>query len=381
MAGIDASTQDLAQHRSYFAALQNKAYFNYGGQGALPKQALAAIFCSYDYVQTNGPFSTKMFTWLEDEINKTKDAVANILNSERRSIALTQNVTEGCNIVMWGLKWQQGDHMLLTDCEHSSVVAIAEQVAARKKIEVTFAQLTDAKADPVQVLADAIQPTTKLVAISHVLWNTGRVLPIADIAAVCKERGVPLLVDGAQSAGMMPLDVQALGVDFYAVTGHKWLCGPEGVGALYVSTEMLEQLRATFVGWRSVEMGPKDYVDATKFEVATSAFPLYAGLRAAMELHNDWAQPAARYEQIKKNVSYLRSKLSEIPSVRFVGNYTDSGLVSFSVEDKTPSELARHLESAGIFVRTIPYPRCVRASVHYFTDKREMDRLVAAVAN
>src|SRR6185437_9445498 len=253
MSGTDAFTKDLQEHRSYFPALGNKAYFNYGGQGVLPKQAMSAVFCSYDYVQTNGPFSAKMLHWLQDESDKTKAAFAHVLNAEAESIALTSSVTEGCNIAMWGFDWKPGDHLLMSDCEHPSIVAIAEQLAARFGVEVGFVPLIDAQVDPVRAIADNITPKTRLVVLSHVLWNTGRMLPAKEIAAAFRSKNAKLLLDGAQSAGVMPVDLTDLDCDFYAITGHKWLCGPEGVGALYIRRELIPELKPTYVGWRGVE--------------------------------------------------------------------------------------------------------------------------------
>jgi L-cysteine/cystine lyase len=379
MSKIDASTRDLQQHRSHFGALANKAYFNYGAQGPLPAQAVAAIVASYDSIQMNGPFVSSTFDRLKDEIEQTKDALGDLLNADRRSIVLTQSVTEGCNIVMWGIEWQAGDHLLLTDCEHTSIVAIAQRIAARHNIEVSAVQLEDSSVDAAQAISEAIRPQTKLVVLSHALWNTGKVLPLADIAAICQRKGVKLLVDGAQSAGAIPLDMKALGVDFYAITGHKWLCGPEGVGALYIRDGLIDKLQPTFVGWRGVRFAPKDGVDGTRFETATTAFPLFAGLRAALALHSQWGTPAQRYNQIKENVGYLREQLSKVPGIKFLCDDMDSGVVSFTVANMDAAALVAQLESEKIILRALVHPVCVRACVHYLTSKSDIDRLVAAI--
>jgi L-cysteine/cystine lyase len=380
MSGTDSSIKDLQEQRSYFAALSNKAYLSFGGQGTLPKQAVSAIFCSYDYVQTNGPFSQRIFHWMHEELRETKALIGRELNANPQGIALTSSVTDGCNVVMWGIDWQPGDHLLITDCEHSSVVAIAEQISKRFHVALSIVPLTDAEVDPVQAIMDNVNERTRLVALSHVLWNTGRVLPIKELTDACKNRGVWLLVDGAQSAGVMPLDMQALGVDFYAITGHKWYCGPEGVGALYIRPDLIEQLHPTYVGWRGVEALEKGQQDASRFEVATAPFPLLAGLRAAIAVHNDWASAQERFQQIKEKVDYLRQELARIPGCQIMWAGASAGLVSFAIAGKSNGDLIRKLEAENVMVRTIPYPDCLRASVHYLTNRRDIDRLLDVVS-
>jgi L-cysteine/cystine lyase len=382
MSGTDAHTKDLKEHRSYFAALANKAYFNYGGQGVLSKQAVSGIFCSYDYVQTNGPFSLKMFDWMSEELNRTKEVLAKELHASTKTIALTTSVTEGCNIVMWGIDWKPGDHLLTTDSEHPSIVVIAEQLAKRRGVQVALVPVSEPAVDPVKAIADNLTSKTKLVVLSHVLWNTGRILPIKEIAALCRERGVPLLVDGAQSAGIMPVDVQALDIDFFAMTGHKWYCGPEGVSALYVRESMIPQVEATFVGWRGMNFEEGGLVsDAAKFEIATAPFPLLAGLREAIALHNEWAPMAERYAQVRSNVTYLREQLAKIPGAKLAYDGELAGLVAFSIEGKRPKDIVRKAEAERVMLRTIPYPDAVRASIHYLTNRRELDRLAEVLAS
>jgi L-cysteine/cystine lyase len=381
-AGSHTSSQQLSEFRHKFPALANKSYFNFGGQGVLPQQALDAIIQSFKYVQENGPFSSRMFDWLQDEVDKTKDALAAELGASRRSIALTQNVSEGCNIVMWGIDWQQGDHLLITDSEHGSINEIADCIAKRRRVAVSKIVLSSGNVAPSEQLENAITERTRLVVLSHVLWNTGRVLDLAPLIEICKAKAVPLLVDGAQSAGAMSLDLKASGVDYYAMTGHKWMCGPEGVGCLYIREDLLDCLQPTYVGWRGMEMGGPHEPDATRFEIATSAFPLFAGLRSALAVHREWASAPERHEQIRANASYLRQQLAEkVPGISIITpGEVEAGLVSFAIDSMSPGAIVARLEAQHIYTRTIPYPKCVRASVHYFTTREEIDQLIETLA-
>lgn len=377
------------KHRQQFPALANKAYFNYGGQGPLPEPALEAIYGAYKRVQLGGPFSGEIGAWVVHEAMLTRCAIANELAVPPETIALTEDVTVGCNIALWGIDWRSGDHLLLSDGEHPGIVASVMELRRRFNIEVSVCPLaaTLNEGDPVAVIADYLQPNTRLLVISHILWNTGQVLPLAEIVKVCHQKEVKVLVDAAQSVGVLPLNLIDSGVDFYAFTGHKWWCGPEGLGGLYVSDQALADLHPVFIGWRGIvtdanaqPIGLKP--GAQRYEIATSAYPLYAGLRSAIALQHEWGTIEERYAEICRLSKYLWESLSELSHVECLRNSApEAGLVSFRLTNGMPhKKLVDLLEKQGIMVRTILNPDCVRACVHYFTTEAEIDKLVGAIA-
>ncbi|MEG3974608.1 aminotransferase class V-fold PLP-dependent enzyme, partial [Microcoleus sp. herbarium8] len=198
---------------------------------------------------------------------------------------------------------------------------------------------------------------------------------------------VMVLVDAAQSVGVLPLDLIESGVDFYAFTGHKWWCGPEGLGGLYVSASALADLHPVFIGWRGIVTDSNAKVlgwkaGSQRYEIATSAYPLYAGLRSAIALQHEWGTIEERYAEICRLSKYLWERLSELPDVECLRTSApEAGLVSFRLMNKMPhKQLVDLLEKQGIMVRTILNPDCVRACVHYFTTEAEIDRLVGAIA-
>ncbi|MEG4582732.1 aminotransferase class V-fold PLP-dependent enzyme [Microcoleus sp. MON1_C5] len=377
-------------HRQQFPALANKAYFNYGGQGPLPEPALEAIYDAYKRVQLGGPFSGEVGAWVVQEAMLTRRAIASELTVPPETIALTEDVTVGCNIALWGIDWKAGDHLLLSDCEHHGIVASVMELQRRFNIEVSICPLaaTLNEGDPVAVIANSLQPNTRLLVISHILWNTGQVLPLAEIVKVCHQTGVKVLVDAAQSVGVLPLNLIESGVDFYAFTGHKWWCGPEGLGGLYVSAEALADLHPVFIGWRGIVTDANAKVlgwksGSQRYEIATSAYPLYAGLRSAIALQHEWGTIEERYAEICCLSKYLWERLSELPDVECLRKSApEAGLVSFRLTNGMPhKKLVDLLEKQGIMVRTILNPDCVRACVHYFTTEAEIDKLVGAIAN
>ncbi|MGK7876554.1 MAG: aminotransferase class V-fold PLP-dependent enzyme [Xenococcaceae cyanobacterium] len=387
------ANSNLEQHRQQFPGLANKVYFNFGGQGTLPRAALEAIIDAYEYIQQQGPFSLRVNAWIKQKIALTRKAIADELGAPPETITLTENVTAGCNIALWGIDWQAGDHILMTDCEHPGVIAIVGEIARRFQVEVSTYPIiaTLNQGDPVEMIAQHLQPNTRLVVLSHLLWNTGQLLPLAEIVKVCHNysqsaKSVQVLVDAAQSVGSLPLNLTELEADFYAFTGHKWLCGPAGVGGLYVRPEVLESLNPTFIGWRSVKTNEKDKptgwkVDGARFEVATSPYPLYEGLRGAIATHQQWGTPEKRYQQICQLSKYLWQGLSQVEGINCLRTSPpEAGLVSFRVKgNKSPEKLVQSLEQQGFLLRTIADPACIRACVHYFTLPAEIEQLVEAI--
>jgi L-cysteine/cystine lyase len=379
----------LHHHRAQFPALTNKIYFNYGGQGPMPQGAMDAITQSQAHIQHLGPFGNAAYGWISPQIQASREAIAFTLNIPSNTITLTGNVTIGCNIAMWGINWQPGDHLLLSDCEHPGVIATAQEIARRLAIEVTTCPLmaTLNEGDPISIIAENIRPRTRLVVLSHVLWNTGQVLPIDKIVELCRSNNSLLLIDAAQSVGVLPVDLTALGVDFYAFTGHKWLCGPAGVGGLYVRPETRENLHPTFIGLNGVttnsQAQPTGWQpDGRRYEVSTLSTPLYIGLKAAITIHEQWGTAEKRYEQICKNSQYLWQKLTSLSNVKCLKNSPpESGLVSFQLTNQTSIKLVQYLESQQILTRTISQPNCIRVSVHYLTLESEIDELITAVSN
>ena len=411
---------NLLNQRQSFPALEHQAYFNYGGQGPLSQVAIAAFHQAYHTLQSLGPFSGAAQTWGIKTAHNLRSTIATELGVTPDTIALTENVSVGCNIALWGIDWQAGDHLLISDCEHQGIVAAALALQQRFGITISTFKLLDnspptadnpqsdrtqsdrTAIDPISQIRQALQPRTRLVVLSHILWNTGQVLPLKEIMATChaypSTKPIRVLVDAAQSVGVLSLNLQDLGVDLYGFTGHKWWCGPEGVGGLYVRRDLLTELHPTFIGWRGITTdstgSPTGHKPtAQRFEIATSAYPLYAGLTAAIAHHHTWGTPEQRYQRICSLSGHLWQKLQALPGVNCLQNQApESGLVAFQLDRPTsepkpeptpeptlPDRLVKYLETQQILVRTLANPSCVRACVHYLTLESEVDQLVQAI--
>ncbi|MEM9136251.1 MAG: aminotransferase class V-fold PLP-dependent enzyme, partial [Cyanobacteria bacterium P01_F01_bin.42] len=371
------TNEQLQAQRSHFPALGHNHYFNFGGQGPLPQPALDQMQQTYQHLQRIGPFSNQANLWITAEVEKTRAAIASDLGVKPQTIALTESVSGGCNIAMWGPEWQAGDQLLISDCEHPTVIALAQQLEQRYGVQTVVCPILSTPDDQAMVaaIASAVTSQTRMVVISHVLWNTGQILPLNEIAKACRAQNpdVLIVVDAAQSVGMMPLELGRLDVDAYAFTGHKWCCGPDGLGGLYIPAESLEKFQPTYIGWRAIredKLGnpTRWQPDCRRFEVATSAFALMVGLQTSQDLHRTFGSPQARYERILELGQQLWKGLSDLPRVTCVRDEPpESGLVSFTIDGADHFQLVSQLEEQGFLLRLIKNPNCIRACVHYLT--------------
>ena len=376
-------------------ALGNKLYFNYGGQGPLPSPSLVAISEAFATIQELGPFSDNVWPYVNRTVSALRQRLAAWFGVDTARVAFTENVTSGCVLPLWGLPWQAGDELLVGDAEHYGVVAALEELARRHQLRITTLAVADlageAKATAAAVserLEAALTPHTRLVVLSHLLWNTGQTMPIAAVAA--QLAGHPrhpwLLVDGAQSLGSLPLAEAAAAADIYACTGHKWCCGPEGLGAVALSERLLEASNPTLIGWRTLEHdGPGAggyHRDARRFEVATSCTPLFAGLNQSLQLLEAEGDADARLAAIRRRSSQLWEGLQQHEGVRTLLQVPPpAGLVSFTMagpsgEARDPAAVVKQLGEQSTWLRTLESPRCLRACTHLVSTADEVERLL-----
>ncbi len=373
-------------------ALADKVYFNYGGQGPLPQPSLEAIVACWERIQELGPFSEAVWPHIDSTTRQLRHALARWLGVSPGRLAFTENVTSGCVLPLWGLPWQAGDRLLLSDCEHPGVVAACRELAQREGLAIDRLAVADLRGSVERAsvavqdrLAGALQPRTRLVVLSHLLWNTGQLMPIPAVARQLSDHpNHPwLLVDAAQSLGSIPVEAAAAAADIYACTGHKWCCGPEGLGVVALSGRLLEQARPTLIGWRSLghesDAAGGFHADARRFEVATSCIPLMAGLHRSLQLLEAEGSPAERLGLIRRHSGRLWEALRTIPSITTLLEVPPpAGLVSFGV-GANPAAVVKGLGTQRLLLRSLDDPHCLRACTHITTTDAEMDQLVEAL--
>ncbi len=381
-------------------ALANKTYFNYGGQGPLPESSLSAITDSWQKIQELGPFTNNLWPYIGKEINLTRQKLSVLCGVPAHRIALTENVTSGCILPMLGLPMKPGDHILISDCEHPGVVAACKQLAQTKKLEIDILSLKgltkgveDQKITQEQIielLEKKIVAKTRLVVISHLLWNTGQLIPIEVIASwLNSQKSSPfLIVDGAQSFAQIPIAQAANVSDIYAFTGHKWACGPEGLGGVVLSERLLIESNPTLIGWRSIREEEVFFNkpnlfhnDSRKFEIATSCVPLLAGLRNSLDCLDQEGLINERLEKIKFLSSSLWKQLNIIKDIKpFLSGHPPSGLVSFSINKSlNTKDIVDHLGMKNIWIRDLDHHKYLRSCIHITTNANEVSTLIRAL--
>ena len=364
--------------RRQMPALANKTYFNYGGQGPLPNASLAAIQAAWTTIQELGPFTSEVWPFVARTTDHLRQRLAGWFGVPPGRVAFSENVTAGCLLPLWGLPWQAGDQLLISDAEHPGVVAGCRELARREQLELAVLPVLQlrgtAEAAAVGTLAAleaALTPRTRLVVLSHLLWNTGQLMPIAAVAERLQAhpRQPWLLVDAAQSLGAIPVAEAAAAADIYACTGHKWCCGPEGLGAFALSERLLAESRPTLIGWRSLSnetaAGSAFHHDARRFEVATSCLPLFAGLDSSLQLLEAEGDAQARLERIRERSQQLWQGLQQIEGVQtLLQQPPPAGLVSFvlgagaqgPMAATTAAEWVQRLGAESIWLRSLADP-------------------------
>ena len=390
---------DTNKLRSQCPALLNKTYFNYGGQGPLPTPSLEAIQASWRRIQELGPFTTDVWPFIGAEVSSTRRRLAQLCGVAPHRLALSENVTSGCVLPLWGLPFDSGDRLLISDCEHPGVVAACVELARREGLTIDTLPAKQLRGDQpstdagvMDALEQSLTSRTRLVVLSHLLWNTGQIMPIPAVAErLAQHPQAPyLLVDAAQSFGQIPVQDAAAAADIYAFTGHKWACGPEGLGGVALSERVLNEGQPTVIGWRSLQDESKAdlsssdpfHHDSRRFEVATSCVPLMAGLRCSLELLDQEGSAETRLMRIRQLSGDLWSGLREMPGVKPLMEVPPaSGLVSFQLScDAAPAEVVQQLGQQGLWIRDLADPSCLRACTHVTTTEAETEALTTAIA-
>jgi L-cysteine/cystine lyase len=346
--------------RAQFPVLERYAYLNAGSNGPLPRAAVDAARARLERDLVEGRSGLAWVEEIRELRERIRGGIAAVLGTSEEHVALTDSTTRGCQIVLAGLGLRAEDEIVTTDQEHFGLIGPLHASGARVVV---------AEADEEALLA-AVTPRTKLVAVSHILWTTGRRL---DLAQLRQPGGPPLLVDGAQSAGAIRVDLT--GADFYTVSAQKWLCGLDQSGSLFVRDP--ERLRVALPGiyaQQSHEVDgsfvPRD--GARRFDSGWTSGPTLAGLEAALGVHPDW-----RYEGAAAAAARCRELLE--PLVEVVGPPGHSTLVSFRPPGD-PTELVSTLGERGVIVREIPGRNLLRAACGWWTSEDDLTRLADGLA-
>ena len=347
--------------RARFPVLRETAYLNAGSSGPLADTTVAAVRAEVERDLDQGRSGAAFIERVLGLRATLRERLAALVSTDVGSVALTGSTTDGCNIVVAGLDLGPRDEVVTTTDEHFGLIG---------PLHASGAQVVVVAPDP-DALVAAVTRRTKLVALSHVLWTTGRVLPVRELR---EATGVPILVDGAQSVGAIRVD--ARGLDFLTISGQKWLCGPDSTGGLVVADP--DRLRVARPSYASQEEHEPDgsfvpWPGARRFEPGWLSAGSLSGLLAALEL-----QPSWRFERAADAAERCRSLLSEAGEDVVVPDQRAT-LVAWPPRGEASEAVVERLHAAGVVVRSLPRTPFVRASVGWWTSDGDLDRLVAAL--
>ncbi len=316
--------------------------------------------------------------------------------ADPREVIFVRNATEAINLVArsWGeQEIGNGDEIVLTTMEHHANIVPWQMLAKRCGAILRVAEIFDDGVLDIDHLVSLLGPRTRLLAFTEISNALGTINPVAQLTSIARERGITTLVDGAQAVPHQPVDVAALGCDFYAFSGHK-VFGPSGAGALYGRLPLLESMPPFLGGGdmiESVSFAGTTYAPVPqKFEAGTPDIASVIGFGAAIDyLEAIGMDRIAAYEQ--SLLVYATERLSEIPGLRIIGTAKEkAAVISFVLEDAHPHDIGTVLDGEGIAIRAghhcaqplmsrMGVPATARASLSFYNTREDVDRLITAL--
>jgi L-cysteine/cystine lyase len=352
--------------RGQFPVLRELAYLNAGSMGPLARATVEAMAARERADLERGRGGQAYIEEILALRKRVRAGLASTISVPPENVALTASTTEGCNIVVSGLRLRAEDEVVTTDTEHFGLLGALH--ASGATVRVARVRTQPAEQAAAAILAE-VTPRTRLVALSHVSWQTGNLLPVEEVQ---EKTGVPMLVDGAQTAGAVAVD--AARFDFYTVSGQKWLCGPDSTGGLYVrDPEALQVALPTYFSQdgydESGTFTPKR--GAARFDGGWIPTGSLAGLEAALGTVPHWAAHHSA-ETAARCWTLLSDRFTVVTAPG------QANLVSF-VADGDPAQMATRLYEQGVVIRDLPGTGWLRVSCGWWTSDADLERLLSAL--
>ena len=357
----------------------------YMNNGAIAPTPLSTIKAMTDFMLTcaeGGPDSPSTFDYIISLLDELRTRIAHLINCDHDEVVLVQSTTEGLNMVANGLYWKSGDAIIIRGGRHEHYANYLPWVALSQKKGVQLREIAMVDENGYFDLAqlEKLIKGSQLITLSHVLYNTGAIMPVEEVGRIAQKNNLLFCVDAAQSAGTISVDVKKIGCHFMAFPGFKWLCGPTGIGVFYCSKKASEILEPLEIGGESATLSEQNiiaYLDMpARFQASFRNFPGAAGLEASLRYILRIGLERIR----KKNMnvaSILREEIAKIPAVKMYGPDDESkrsSIVTFMPQKADSSTLIRQLEQNRIILAARDIGRgkkAVRAAPHFFNSEEE----------
>jgi isopenicillin-N epimerase len=388
VAGAEAHPVSAAQDEDFWLQIQqaftldrNLANFNNGGVCPSPRVVQDALRRQLEY--SNQAPSYYMWRHLEPEIESVRRRLAAAFGCDAEELAITRNASEALEICLFGLRLEPGDEVLTTTKDYPRMLTTIRQRERRdgvKMVQLSLPPAPATQAELARAFERAITPRTKMILISHVVFLTGQIYPVREICRLGRERGIPVIVDGAHAFAQFPFHHRDLECDYYGTSLHKWLMAPVGTGFLYVRKQKIPGL------WPLMAAEEEQNEDIRKFEeIGTHPAANHNAIGEALTFHE-----LIGAERKAARLRFLRSKwtekLAELPNVRFhtnLGPEHSCGLTTVEIAGLPPALLADWLlVKKNIFVTTIGHEdfRGIRVTPNVYSTLGEIKRFGEAMA-
>ncbi|RIK46371.1 MAG: cysteine desulfurase [Chloroflexi bacterium] len=393
--GEETYVADINAVRAMLPGVSDTVYLNTGTCGPLPTIAFEAMHAELQRDLTRDRIGAEHFPRLIETRNELRGVIARAVGADPAEIAITASTTDGMMSAILGYRWQPGDELLLTNIEHPGGLVPSFVAKRRFGLRVRVVDLGLGGGDPADIVAAferALTPRTRMIVLSHVSYTTGACLPLKEICAMAHAHDVIVVADAAQSYGALQLDLHDIGVDVYAGSGQKWMCGPDGTGALYVRADRVGEFEQTFFSGGTIRESLDYYggsvapaFGAARFDTAGRSLVLMEGQKAATrwiseDLGMDWT--SARISDMAR---YAHAELSRLPGVSVVTpREALAGLLAFNVAgisgpDLTARLAAEHNVTIRFVHKYINNPDAARVSVGFFTTEEDLAALTEGI--
>jgi cysteine desulfurase/selenocysteine lyase len=364
--------------------VSNKIYLNNASVSLMPSQSINAMNDFLILYNSLGPDSKDSASLIEEKLNNVRKIIAKIICCKPEEVILTQSTTDGINIVANGLSFDDSSNIIIRGMTHEHHSNFYPWIKLKNKISVRNLTIDSNGFFKLDDLKSNVDNNTKLLAISHALYNTGSILPVEKISTALKKE-IPFFIDSAQTIGCIGThDVSKLGCDFMSFNGSKWLCGPMGTGLFYCKKESSELLEPKTVGGESAIIENdnnlifKDIPE--KFQTGFRNYVGIVGLESSVKyLLNFGMENIRKKNQNLSNI--FRDELMKIPNVVLYGPEDPdkrTSIISFNIKNFDSEKIVQKLEKQNIIlaVREIMEKKIIRVSPHFFNNESDMLKVI-----
>jgi len=391
----DTKENDIESIRKDFPVTKKKIYMNCGSFAPMPLSTIKSITDFLVRCSEEGPDSTSVQEYITSLMKELRVNLSRLINCEPEEIIFTQSTTEGINYVASGIEWKKSDAIIVRGGLHEHYANYFPWLNISKKFGVKLEEIKindKGFFDLDKIDKIAKNKNSRLITLSHVLYNNGAIMPVEEVGKIAKRHQMLYSIDAAQSVGTIKVDVRRVGCDFLAFPGFKWICGPSGIGIFYCKKESAHWLIPKYIGGESAIITEKKdlvYTDSPqKFQTGFRNYPGIAGLASSIKYIQRLGVNTIRKMNMKI-ANELVQDLRRIPGISIFGPEDEkvrSSIVSFTIDSVNPKTIVSSLEEKGIIVAERDIvgggkKKAVRASPHFFNDLSEVSTFVQNIKN